>query len=564
MINLYLGKIMKLRKKIIQLCVVLFSLVFISFTPIIASELEYQEEASELIMNSLQTQPKKSFLRRLYTQLFFVPVWMHEENFSHAAKDLFDKIKNDDTLNTLGKLYKSNLALESAAIALYAENATLAQKIELEFKISQLYYAYTNYAYFGSINWGAFQARISNLMVNDVSTEWVLHRPNVNPILMLENAALGARLIKQLDKAVPTQYRYRALQKELIKYREIEANGGWAEVELKSVLKKGKQAHGVESLRERLRVTGDYVTCDETLEDNTYDKCLQKAVKIFQKRNGLKPDGAVGSGTLSVLNKTVDERITTILLNLDRIKWLPKRSSRLHIIINIPAFMLYFEEKGKLIQKIRTVVGKPKNPTPIFSNIVKTIVLNPYWNLPKSIVQKEMIPKLLKNSNAMAKKGIEIRTGWGPKAKKVKASSIDWAQYRYSSHVPFRFAQVPGSKNALGKVKFLFPNKYAVYMHDTPSKSLFNRNKRAFSHGCIRLQKPRELLKTFAKFNKNINFQKSQKILKGKDQTYLQLQNRVPIDVIYLTAWVDYNGKLQFRNDIYGYDKMQLRSFRKW
>lgn len=562
--NFYLGKIMKLRKKTIQLCTVFFSFIFITLTQISASEIAYQEEASDIIMNSLQTQAKKSFLRRLYAQLFFIPVWMHEKKLSPAAKDLFNQIKNDGTLNKLGKLYKGTLALESTALSLYEGDASVAQRIELEFKISQLYYAYTNYAYFGSINWGAFQARISNLMVNDVSTEWVLHRPKVNAISILENAALGASLAKQLQKSIPTQYRYKALQKELMKYRDIEANGGWTHVTLQAVLKKGNQDEGVESLRERLRITGDYVPCEESMEDNTYDKCLQKAVKVFQKRNGLKTDGAVGAGTLKVLNKTVNDRISTLLVNLDRIKWLPNRSSRLHIIINIPSFMLYFEEKGKLIQKIRTVVGTPKNPTPIFSNIVKTIVLNPYWNLPTSIVQKEMIPKLLKNSNAMAKKGIEIRDGWGRNAKKVNPSTIDWAKYRYSAHVPFRFAQVPGDKNALGKVKFLFPNKYAVYMHDTPAKSLFNRNKRAFSHGCVRLHKPRELLKTFAKFNSNLSYDKSQKILKGKDRTHISLKERVPVDIIYLTAWVDYDGKLQFRNDIYGYDKMQLKSFRKW
>jgi murein L,D-transpeptidase YcbB/YkuD len=564
MINSYLGKTMKLRKKIIHLWIVLFSLLSISFTQVSASELAYQEEASDIIMHSLQAQPKRSFLRRLYTQLFFVPVWMHEKQPSSSVKELFDQIKNDDTLNTLGKLYKSNLALESAVMSLYAEDATLSKKIELEFKISQLYQAYTNYVYFGSINWGAFQARISNLMVNDVSTEWVLHRPKANPILMLENAALGASLAKELAAAAPTQYRYKALQEHLIKYREIEANNGWEKVELHAVLKKGQQANGVESLRERLRITGDYEACEKSLEDNTYDTCLQKAVKKFQKRNGLTADGAVGSGTLKVLNKTIDERITTILLNLDRIKWLEARDSRLHIVINIPTFMLYFEENGKLIQTIRTVVGKPKNPTPIFSNLVKTIVLNPYWNLPKSIVQKEMIPKLLKNPNAMKKRNIEIRTGWGANASLVNPSAIDWGQYLYSPHVPFRFAQLPGPKNALGKVKFLFPNKYAVYMHDTPAKKLFNRTKRAFSHGCIRLHKPRELLKTFAKYNSNVDFQKSQKILKGKKRASLTLKERVPIDVIYLTAWVDYDGKLQFRNDIYGYDEMQLKSFRKW
>lgn len=564
MINSYLGKIMKLRKKIIHLWIVLFSLLYVSFTQVSASELAYQEEASDIIMNSLQTEPKRSFLRQLYTQLFFVPVWMHEKQPSSSAKELFEQIKNDDTLNTLGKLYKSNLALESAVMALYADNANVLEKIKLEFKISQLYQAYTNYVYFGSINWGAFQARISNLMVNDVRTEWTLYRPDANPILMLENAALGASLADELEKATPTQYRYKALKEQLIKYREIEANFGWEKVELHGILKKGQQSKGVESLRERLRVTGDYIACEKIAEDNTYDMCLQKAVKNFQKRNGLKPDGAVGSGTLEMLNKTIDERITTILLNLDRIKWLEKRETRLHIVINIPSFMLYFEENGKVIEKMRIVVGRPKNPTPIFSNKVKTIVLNPYWNLPKSIVQKEMIPKLLKNPNAMKKRNIEIRTGWGANASLVNPKAIDWREYLYSSYVPFRFAQLPGPKNALGKVKFLFPNKYAVYMHDTPAKSLFNRSKRAFSHGCIRLHKPRELLKTFAKFNTNVDLKKSQKILKGKKRDMISLKERVPIDVVYLTAWVDHDGQLQFRNDIYGYDEMQLRSFRKW
>jgi murein L,D-transpeptidase YcbB/YkuD len=175
-----------------------------------------------------------------------------------------------------------------------------------------------------------------------------------------------------------------------------------------------------------------------------------------------------------------------------------------------------------------------------------------------------MIPKLLKDINAMTKQGIEIRDGWSKNAKLVNPKTIDWAEYRYAKHMPFRFAQVPGPRNALGKVKFLFPNKFAVYMHDTPMKSLFKKNKRAFSHGCIRLHKPRELLKTFASFNTNVDFKKSQKILKGKEKTYFELKEQVPVDVVYLTSWVDYKGKLQFRNDIYGYDRMQLKSFRKW
>ena len=560
-----LGKIMtKLKRKLLYFCTIALFIGTTHITILEASEVEYQEKASDIIMYSLQSQTQQTFLNDLYKQLFFVPAWMHENSISAAAKDLFAYIKNDMTLDKNGRLYQNTLRFEKEAKAVYSKKSSIKEKIALEFKISQLYEAYTNYAYLGSINWGAFNARISNLMVNDVSTEWILHRPNIDAISILENAALGTSLKKQLKAKIPKKYHYQALQKELIKYREIASRGGWKKIALKGSLKPGTSREAVLAVRERLRITGDYIPCKGSSEGLKYNKCLQKAVKHFQRRNGLTADGEIGSGTLSVLNKTVEERITTLRLNLDRIKWLKQRNEQRRIIINIPDFMLYFEENGALIKKIKVIVGKPHNPTPIFSNRVKTIVLNPYWNLPKSIIQKEMIPKLLKNPNAMKKKGIEIRDGWGKGAKLINPKTVDWASYRYAKHVPFRFAQVPGPRNALGKIKFLFPNKFAVYMHDTPTKSLFHKSKRAFSHGCIRLQKPRELLKTFSTFNSNVDYKKSQKILKGKEKTFFSLKEQVPVDVIYLTAWVDYDGKLQFRNDIYGYDKMQLKSFRKW
>ncbi len=537
---------------------------FIQTVEVKANELEFHEKASEIILNSLQTEPKNSFLRKAYKELLFTPVWMRENSLSPAAKELFEYIRNDNTLNKNGKLYKDSTILERMAENMYNTGGNIYAKVSLEFKISQLYKGYTDYAYFGSINWGAFNARISNLMVNDVSTEWVLHRPDVYPAKMLGNAALGQSLKKQLDAAVPKAYHYKELQKELQKYMAIREDGGWEQVLIFKKLKPGKNSEGVYSLRDRLRVTGDYISCDESDEDNRYDQCLQKSVKHFQARTGLKQDGVVGGVTLKELNKSVDDRITTIRLNLDRLKWLNERASRRHVIINIPDFQLYFEEDGQLIQTMGVITGKPNHPTPIFSDTVEIIVLNPYWNIPKSIIQKEMIPKLLRNPNAMAKQGIEIRAGWGKNAEKVSGGSVNWSQYRYSKTVPYRFAQVPGYKNALGKVKFLFPNKFSVYMHDTPTKHLFKKNRRAFSHGCIRLQKPRELLRTFSSFNDNIDFEKSQKILKGKKNSYMRLEEKVPVDVVYLTAWVDYDGKLQFRNDVYNYDEMQLKSFRKW
>jgi murein L,D-transpeptidase YcbB/YkuD len=554
-------------RKILQVCfsVTIIALIF-SLQPVKleASELDYQEQASEIIFASLKSESERSFLRKLYKELLFTPVWMRERSLSPAAKELFAYIRNDHTLNRHGKLYKDSTVLEQMAKNIYAEDRNIYAKIGLEFKISQLYKGYTDYAYFGSINWGAFQARISNLMVNDVSTEWVLHRPEVDPVKIVANSAFGVSLKKQLELAVPTAYHYKALQKALVKYLHIREEGGWEPVYLSRKLKPGMRDRGVYSLRERLRATGDYEGCSESDEEDRYDRCLQEAVKHFQKRNGLKSDGVVGPVTVKVLNQSVDERITKIRLNLDRIKWLKKRDAKRHVIINIPAFTLYFEEDGKLIQTMRVITGKPNHPTPIFSDTVEYIVLNPYWNIPKSIIQKEMIPKLMRNPNAMARQGIEIHAGWGKDAEKISGGSVNWAQYRYSKTMPFRFAQVPGTKNALGKVKFLFPNKFSVYMHDTPTKHLFKRNKRAFSHGCIRLQKPRELMRTFSTFNDNLDFDDAQKILKGKKKTYVNLKEKVPIDVVYLTAWVDYDGKLQFRDDVYHYDKMQLKSFRRW
>jgi len=286
--------------------------------------------------------------------------------------------------------------------------------------------------------------------------------------------------------------------------------------------------------------------------------------RLNKKRNGLTPDGVVGPATLRRLNIPVEDCITTIRLNLDRIKWLNQRQPHRHIIINIPFFMLYFEEDGRLIQSMRVITGKPNHPTPIFSDEVETIVLNPYWNVPTSIIQKEMIPKLMRDPYALKRKGIEIFTGWGKNAQPIDPASVDWSQYRYSRSVPYRFAQLPGRKNALGKVKFLFPNRFSVYMHDTPTKPLFKRDKRAFSHGCVRLQKPIALLETFSSFEPGVDFEKSKMTLKGEKNVYMKLKEKVPVDIIYLTAWVDYDGVLQFRDDIYHYDRMQLQSYKKW
>lgn len=553
-------------KRICTAVVSLFLLTGFFFTGVSAqSETNFHEVASTVMINKLKSHPAKSFLPTLYRDFFYVPLWVSESSPSPLSASLFEQMKSDKTLERSSRLYQRMEQLEEKMGQLYASGtATVYDKVAIEFQVSKLYKEYADYTIYGSINWGAFQARIYNLKANSIHAGWDTYRPKISPLLLLEYAVNSSNVQKAFQKAEPKKYGYRQLKAELVKYLQIEKKGGWEPVEFQGALKPGKMHEIVPVLRQRLHVEGDYKECgtDETSTD--YDTCLKNAVIRFQKRNGLPAEGIVGKLTRAALNITVQERIQTIRLNLDRIKWLKARRGSRHIIINIPAFTLFFEENGKLRESIKVITGTKKHPSPIFSNTVRHIVLNPYWNVPKSIIQNEMIPELLRNPNAMARKNIVIYSGWGSDARQVSGGSVNWGEYRYSKNMPFRFAQLPGKGNALGKVKFLFPNHYSVYMHDTPTKHLFKRDVRAFSHGCIRLGRPIKLLQTFSSFNKSVDFTKSEKILKGKTRTQLDLDTTVPVDVVYLTAWVDYDGVLQFRNDIYDYDKMQLNSFKRW
>jgi len=524
----------------------------------------FSEAASDLMINALKPESDKSFLKQLYQQLFYLPIWIKKEKPALVSRDLFDIIKADRSLERTTQLYQNMLALEEEMYGLYTYKSSIVQKVNWEFKMSQLYEEYANYVIYGSINWGAFQARLSNLRVSAITAGWVTYKPDYSPLKVAENAVIMGSLKKAFQEAEPSKYNYKALRISLDRYLDIKEAGGWPYVNLKGILRPGRTHAAVPFIREHLLMTGDYIPCEESEEGSLYDACLKKAVIRFQKRNGLVSNGIIGKKTVGVLNQTVEEKIDTIKINLDRIKWLHERPDNRHIIINIPDYRLYYEENGTLQMTMKVIVGKRKNPTPVFSNRVKSVVLNPYWNVPKSIIQKEMIPKLLRNPHAMAGQGIDIYSGWGSDAKKVSGTSVNWAQYRYSKTVPYRFAQRPGNRNALGRIKFLFPNQFHVYMHDTPTKHLFKRHKRAYSHGCIRLEKPKRMLKTIAAFNSNIELDKAEKILKSKKNTYFSLDNTVPVDVIYLTAWVDYDGILQFREDVYKYDELMIASVRKW
>ena len=526
-------------------------------TPLLASA--FNTVAPAVIAKVVNAQPKKSSIRKIYQISANQPIWVTAHGLSGLGRGLLDQIGSDPLLSHDTKLYRDYRAIKSfgTSASLFGGKASVKKQIKLELKMTQLYKNYANYKIYGMINWPIFRGRLQQIIVtDDIHADWEIY-PKYTVYSLLRAMMTSGEVRGLFDQTTPRTQLYTSLEKWYFHYLKIYKSGEWPVIPHFNTIKPGGSNGVVPLIRKRLYLSGDLRGCKPS-GSSIYDQCLVDAVKRFQKRNGQRADGVIGKATRSALRQSLRELLTKMELNLDRMKMMKRDEANRHIMINIPAFRLYFYENGEIFQTMKVVTGKKKHPTPVFSDTVETVVLNPYWNVPKSIIQKEMIPKLLRNSNAMNRKGIEIRDGWGPDAKKISASSVNWSQYRYSKSVPYRFAQVPGHKNALGKVKFLFPNKFSVYMHDTPNKKLFNRQIRAYSHGCIRLEKPRELMKTFARFNPNLDYDRAQKILKGKRQSYYQIEH-VPVDVTYLTAWVDPSGSLQLRNDIYSYDKEQLK-----
>lgn len=514
---------------------------------------EYHEDGGALINSTVQTQDKASFLRKFYEQLYFVPVWTQENDISNFTKQLLKQIDSDKTLEATSNIRLNAFGVLSKANTQY-KSMTLDQKIAFEFEIANLYKNYIDHLLNGNINWSAFKGMLVNPRdENEINGGWVTYPSKFNLYNIMQDALVNGSLADTLDRASPKGFNYEAMNNELIKYLEIKQKGGWKIISAKGVIKPGQTSKFVPLIRERLDATGELGSCGNS-DSTLYDACLQKAIMKFQKNNGIHPSGTIDDRTFKALGESVDKRISKIRLNMDRMKWLNHRFESRSIMINIPDFKLTFIENGKVKKEMKVITGSKNHRTPIFSNRVSNIVLNPYWNVPQSIIQKEMIPKLLRNPGAMGGQGIEVYQG----GSKINPASVNWNQYR-GGNVPFRFAQPPGNRNALGKIKFLFPNNFAVYMHDTPTKNLFNKDVRAFSHGCIRLSEPMELLKVFASFDGAVNLAHANKVLKGNSETNIALKNSVPVDIVYLTCWMDQDGELQFREDVYGYDAMQSR-----
>jgi murein L,D-transpeptidase YcbB/YkuD len=283
-----------------------------------------------------------------------------------------------------------------------------------------------------------------------------------------------------------------------------------------------------------------------------FDTELETAVRAFQARNGLKSDGVVGANTYAALNATAASRAAQIAVNMEQARWRNRPLGRKYILVNIPDFHVDVVEDGRIALRSRVIVGKArKHQTPEFSDEITHMVVNPRWNVPHSIASEEFLPELQSDPGALRRRNISI---YSPRGGVVDPLSVDWSRISQETF-PFSMAQSPGPGNALGNVKFMFPNRYAVYLHDTPGRSLFQRSMRAFSHGCVRVAKPRELAEVLLRPQSNDPRGRFEFLRSKPGEQYERLKQTVPVHIVYRTAWIDAQGDVQLRRDIYGRDQ---------
>lgn len=345
----------------------------------------------------------------------------------------------------------------------------------------------------------------------------------------------------------PLHPEYDYLKTALIKYRKIQAAGGWPALPAGTKLKQGDKSPAVAILQKRLAATQ---AVSQTDTGSVYGPGLVAAVKTFQAQNGLKPDGAVGGETLRLLNIPVEKRITQILLNMERWRWIPKSFEPDYLLVNIPEYKLHVVEKNKEVMNMNVIVGKTLNQTKVFSDKLEVVALSPYWNVPLSILQKEIGPKVAGNPGYLDRLDMEVVSY---KGQPISPSSIDWNNIT-ESNLKYIVRRRPGPKNDLGDVKFLFPNTNDIYFHDTPHDELFSQTKRNFSHGCVRLEKPIDLAVYLLRNNPGWDRAKIESTIAMRKERQIPVKQVLPVYLVYFTSWADAAGNVHFRDDIYGHD----------
>ncbi len=390
-------------------------------------------------------------------------------------------------------------------------------------------------------------------------SEWFVKGRYEDLAAVLEKGLAANNVPGALDSLRPGHAVYRGLKKALRDYRALADVGGWPELPPGPKLVKGDRDARVEALRKTLASTGDLIASEGNGDPAFFDDGLERSVKAFQRRHGLEPDGVVGVGTAIDLNAPAAERLAQIRANLERWRWITQDLGERYILVNVADFKVGVVEAGHEVLSMPAIVGSAYRHTPEFSGRISYIEINPTWTVPPKLVLEDILPKVAKNPNYLKEKAIRVFRGWTEDAPEIDPATVDWSQVN-ADELPFKFRQDPGPHNSLGRIKFMFPNKFDVYLHDTPERGLFSRAVRDFSSGCIRVEKPIELAEYVLRDDPDWTREKILAAIDGQETRVINLRNPMGVHLLYWTAWLADDGRVQFRKDIYLRDATLYRA----
>jgi murein L,D-transpeptidase YcbB/YkuD len=460
-------------------------------------------------------------IKSFYNSRNFQFGWFSPEGLPEHTVSFWNMLKNYLNYSKDSSVYHKELAKKMDA--LINQEKVLVKNDEnfrnTELQLTETFYLYAAHAYADEPD---FDMK---------SLEWFIPRKKMTLEQMLDSAI--AKKGQYADDYAPTNPQYKKLRSLLEKYKIIKGAGGWNVVKSNvEEMKKNYESSEVKTLKQRLKIEG-FLEGEDSTFTNIYDEETAAAVNELKKTYGYKADGKAGKTFLREVNIPVEERIQQILINMERMRWIPTvtRDTGRAIMVNIPEYKLHVYEGGKPAWDMDVVVGKDGNNTTVFTGRLTNIVFSPYWNVPTKIAKEEVLPK---GAAYMERNHYELYNG---------------GQVR----------QKPGAWNSLGLVKFLFPNSYNIYFHDSPAKSLFNRDKRSFSHGCIRLKEPAKLARYLLDDPVRWSAKKVDSAMRRSEEKYVRLKHPVPVLITYFTAWVNDSSVLNFREDVYGHDEIMAK-----
>jgi murein L,D-transpeptidase YcbB/YkuD len=522
-------------------------------------------------------------LRRFYRLNGARLAWMDGARPTPGASVLIDAARHADREGLPPAIYDLNalavLRTEKSRNPFKRNSLDPQQVVEADLRLTFMFLKYASHLVSGRVD------------PTGIDPHWFVNPRRVDLARLLQYTLDEGQVAETLQRLTPQHPQYLALRDALARHRAIAEKGGWPAVPIDLKVKKGGSHPQLALVRARLAVSGDLPPdpppapgtprgaaappTSSRAQGSTaqgspaqgssaqgpdaqgppvpFDAQLEAAVQRFQRRHGIKPDGALTPDTITAMNVPVEHRIRQIELNMERWRWLPEGLGDRHIMVNIPTYELEAFDHSGVVLRMKVVTGKRDSPTPIFMDQMTHVVFSPHWNVPPGIARNETLPAVLKDPGYLARNNLEIVKG----SQVIDPSTIDWSSAE--DGFDYRFRQKPGPRNSLGLVKFVFPNQFDVYLHDTPADRLFERIDRDFSHGCIRVEQPMDLARFVLTNQAPWTPEKIDAAMHSGDEQFVTLARPVPVYIVYKTAWVDQDGTTHFADDVYGHDATQNR-----